>query len=165
MKGHVIALESIIVLNIPGSGQRLLRGTFVFYTNDSCSAGQELPLAATGLLDMSTIVLAGENKPTASQLELLLGARKHMVRDQIEYMQEKYGNLVNSFCLARKASVSETNLDTYSSDGGVPQKLLDAVFIPRDPNNLRGEPRRHIRTTDEKARRWTKMRLAAMRRV
>ena len=89
-----------------------------------CS-GQELPLAATGLLDMIIIVLAGKNKPTASQLIRLLGPRKHMVRELIEYMQDKDGCLVDGFCLAgRKASVSETNLDTYPSDGSVPQELL-----------------------------------------
>eukprot|EP00904_Undaria_pinnatifida_P011183 jgi/Undpi1/7195/HiC_scaffold_22.g09669.m1 len=87
---------------------------------------------------MFTIVLAGKNKPTASQLKRLLGARKHMVRDLIEYMQDKDGSLVNGLCLARKASVSETNLDTYPSDGSVPQELLDAVFNPQDQNNLGG---------------------------
>ena len=87
MKGHVIALKSRKVRNIPGSAQLSLRGTFVFDTNDSCSVGQEFPLAVTGWLDMLTIVLSGKNKPTASQLKRLLGARKHMVRDLIEYKQ------------------------------------------------------------------------------
>ena len=134
----MIADESKKVRNIPGSAQRSLRGTSVFYTNDSCSVGQELPLAATGLLDMFTIVLAGKNKSTASQLKRLVGARKHMVRDLIEYIQDKDGSLVNGFCLARKASVGKTNLDTYSSDGSAPQELLDAALNPQDPNNLRG---------------------------
>ena len=80
MKGHVIAPESRKVRNIPGSAQRSLRGTSVLYTNDSCSVEQELPLAATGLLDMFTIVLTGKNKPTAPQLKQLLEARKHMVQ-------------------------------------------------------------------------------------
>ena len=61
-----------------------------------------------------------------------------MVRDLIEYMQEKDGRILKGICLARKASVSETNLDMYPSDGSVPQELLDAVFIPQDPNNLWG---------------------------
>ena len=61
-----------------------------------------------------------------------------MLGDLIEYMQEKYGSLVNGFSLARKASVSEINLDTYPSDRSVPQELLDAGFSPQDPNNLRG---------------------------
>eukprot|EP00904_Undaria_pinnatifida_P011236 jgi/Undpi1/7242/HiC_scaffold_22.g09715.m1 len=119
--------------------------------------GQELPLAATGLLDMITIVLAGKNKPTASQLKRPLGSRKHMVRDLIEYMQDKDGSLVCGFCLARrKASVNETNLNTYPSDGSVPQELLDAVLNPQDPNNLRGKApssytndRRESEATDE----------------
>ena len=58
--GHEIALESKKVRSIPGSAHCSLRGTSVFYTNDSCSVGQELPVAATSLLDMFTIVLAGK---------------------------------------------------------------------------------------------------------
>ena len=82
--------------------------------------------------------LAGKIKPTTSQLKRLLGARKHMVRDLIEYMPDKDGSLVKDFVSRRKASVSETDLDTYPSDGSVPQELLDAMFTPQDPNNLRG---------------------------
>ena len=55
VKAHVIVFESRKVRNISGSAQRSLRVTFVFDANDSCSVGQELPLAATGLLDMFTI--------------------------------------------------------------------------------------------------------------
>eukprot|EP00904_Undaria_pinnatifida_P011895 jgi/Undpi1/7836/HiC_scaffold_23.g10309.m1 len=110
----------------------------VLHTRFKFCSGQELPLAATGLFDMFTIVLAGKNKPTASRLQRLLGARKHMVRDFIKYMQDKDISLVNGFCLAGKASVSETSLDRYPSDGSVLQDLLDAVFNPQDPSNLRG---------------------------
>ena len=45
---------------------------------------------------------------------------------------------MNVHCLARKASLIETNLDTYPPDGSVPQELFDAVFNPQDPNDLRG---------------------------
>ena len=81
---------------------------------------------------------AGKNKAIASQMKRLLGARKHMVRDLIEYTQEKDSSFFNGFYLARKASVSENNLDTYRSDGGVVQELLDELFNPQDQNNLRG---------------------------
>lgn len=108
----------------------------MFYANDSCSVGQELPLATTGLLDMFTIVLAGRSKPLASQLKRSLGARKHMVRDLVEYMQDKEGSLVDGFSLARQASVSKANLDTHPSDGSVLQELLDAVLYPQDPRTL-----------------------------
>ena len=67
VKGHLIAVGSRKVDNIPGSTQRPLQGTSVFYTNDSCSVRQELPLTATGWFDTFTIELAGKNKPTASQ--------------------------------------------------------------------------------------------------
>ena len=109
----------------------------MFYASDSCSVGKELPLAATGLLDMITIVLAGKGKPTGSQLKRLLGARKHMVRDLVEYMQDRDANLVSGFTLGREASMSEANLDTYPCDGGVPPELLKACLNLRDQNNLR----------------------------
>ena len=56
----------------------------MFFASDSCSDGDELPLAATGLLDMITIVLAWKRKPTESQFKRLMGGRKHMVRDLID---------------------------------------------------------------------------------
>ena len=96
-----------------------------------------MPLAATGLLDMIAIVLAGKRKPTESQPKRLLGARKNMLRDLIDYTQDKYGNVVNGFTLARKASMSKANLETYPCDGSVPPELLDGCLNPRDPNNLR----------------------------
>jgi hypothetical protein len=136
VKCHVIALESRKIRNIPGSAQHSVRGTSVFYASDSCSVGQELPLAATGLLDMISMVLARKGKPTESQLKRLLGARKHVVRDLIDYMQDKDANLVNCFRFARKASICEVNLDTYPCDGGVPPDILKACLNPRDPNNL-----------------------------
>ena len=58
VNGNVIVLESKKVRKISGSAQRSLRGTFVFYANDSCSVGQELQPTATGLLDMFTIYRA-----------------------------------------------------------------------------------------------------------
>ena len=64
VKGHVITPESRKVCNISGSGQRVLRGTSMFFASDSCFVGEELPLSATVLLDMITIVLAGKRKPT-----------------------------------------------------------------------------------------------------
>lgn len=134
VKGHVIALKSRKVRNIAGSAQRSLQGTSVFYASNSCSVGKKLPLAATGVLDILTVVLAGKGKPTGSQLERLLGARKHMVRGLTEYMQDKDANLASGFTLAREASMSEANLDIYPCDGGVPPELLKACLNPRDPN-------------------------------
>ncbi|CAN0573763.1 unnamed protein product, partial [Laminaria digitata] len=80
--------------NIPGSAQRALRGTSVFYANDSCSVAKQLPLAAAALLDMFTVVLVGNHKPTTSQLRRLLGARKGMVRDLVDYVVDKNNHLV-----------------------------------------------------------------------
>ena len=137
IKGYVIALESRKVRNVSGSAHRSLRDSSMFVTSDSCSVGEELPLAATGLLHMTTIVLAGKGKPTESQLKGLLGARKHIVRDVIDYQEDKDDHLVNGFTLARKASMNEVIFETYPCDGGVPPKLLDGCLNPRGPKNLR----------------------------
>ena len=64
VKGPVITPESREVRNISGSAQRVLRVTSMFFASDSCSVGEELPLAANVSLDMITIVLAEKRKPT-----------------------------------------------------------------------------------------------------
>ena len=56
VKGHVTAPETQKVRNISGSAQHMLRGTSTFFASGSCSVGEELPLAATVLLGMITIV-------------------------------------------------------------------------------------------------------------
>ncbi|CAN0491786.1 unnamed protein product, partial [Laminaria digitata] len=63
VKGHVIALETRRMRNIPGSAQRSLRGTSVFYANDSCSVAKQLPLAAAGLLDILLSSSSGTINP------------------------------------------------------------------------------------------------------
>ena len=42
--------------------KRSLRGTSVFYANNSSSVAKELPLATTDVLDMMTVVLARKKK-------------------------------------------------------------------------------------------------------
>ena len=73
VKGPVITPESREVRNISGSAQRVLRVTSMFFASDSCSVGEELPLAATVLPDITTIVLAGKGKPAESHLKRLPG--------------------------------------------------------------------------------------------
>lgn len=55
----------------------------MFYLNDSCLVADKLPVAVAALLDMFTVILVGNHKPTKSQLAKLLGARKGMVRDLV----------------------------------------------------------------------------------
>ncbi|MEP2263383.1 MAG: hypothetical protein ABJI00_18375 [Paracoccaceae bacterium] len=96
-------------------------------------------MAATDLLDMFTIKLAGKHRPTAPQLKLLLivGARQTVVGDLIKYMKD--GNiLVCKFQLAREAAFSQPNIDTYPSDGSVPEEVLKTMLTPEDPCNVRG---------------------------
>ena len=57
--------------------KRSLRGTSVFYANNSSSVAKELPLATTDVLDMMTVVLAGKKKSKSTELDrLLFRARK-----------------------------------------------------------------------------------------
>ncbi|CAN0563683.1 unnamed protein product, partial [Ectocarpus sp. 12 AP-2014] len=127
-KGHVVALESRRVNNIPGTAKRSMRGTSVFYANNSSSVATELPLAATGLLDMITVVLAGKKKPKPFDLGRLLGARKSMIRNIIDYMLDKEEKLVVGFPLAKSLPISEENLDSYSENGAIPNVLLDSIL-------------------------------------
>lgn len=94
VKGHVVALKSRKVKGVSGSAQRCLRGISVFYTSDTLSVAQVLPLAATGLLDMITVVLVGKTKPTAGQLKKYLGARKEMVRNWVNHVMDRDRTLI-----------------------------------------------------------------------
>ena len=42
------------------------------------------------------------------------------------------------FGLTREAAFSQSNLDTYPSDGSVREEILKSVLTPEDPYNLRG---------------------------
>ncbi|CAM9698129.1 unnamed protein product, partial [Ectocarpus fasciculatus] len=149
-KGHVVALESRRVNNIPGTAKRSMRGTSVFYANNSSSVATELPLAATGLLDMITVVLAGEKKPKPSDLGRLLGARKSMIRDIIDYMLDKEEKLVVGFPLAKSLPISEENLDSYSENGAIPKVLLDSILTSNDPLNVHARvSSTYTRSSDE----------------
>lgn len=52
------------------------------------------------MLDMITVVLAGKRKPKIGELGRLLGARKTVIRDTIEYMQSD--DLIVGFPIARR---------------------------------------------------------------
>ncbi|CAN0090627.1 unnamed protein product, partial [Ectocarpus sp. 12 AP-2014] len=127
-KGHVVAMESRRVNNIPGTAERSMRGTFVFYANNSSSVANELPLAVTGLLDMITVVSAGNEKPRPPDLGRLLGARKSMIRDIIDYMLDEEDKLVVGFPVAKSLPLSEENLDSYSEDGAIPKVFLESIL-------------------------------------
>lgn len=137
IKGRVIALESRRVNNAPGTAKRSLRGTSVFYANDASSVAKELPLAAIGLLDMITVVLAGKHKLKFPDLGRLLGARRAVISYIIEYMRSE--NLVVGFPLARSLPVNNDNINSYPSDGGIPQAFSDAILRPDDPADIRGK--------------------------
>ncbi|CAB1107564.1 unnamed protein product [Ectocarpus sp. CCAP 1310/34] len=111
-----------------------MRGTSVFYANSS-SVANELPLAVTGLVDMITVVLAGKKKRRPSDLGRLLGARKSMIKDTINYMLKV--KLVVSSPLAKYLPFSEESLDSYSEDGAIPKVLLDSILTSNDPLNVR----------------------------
>ena len=48
--------------------------------------------------------------------------------------------MVCGFQQAREVTFSQLNLDTYPSDGSVPEELLKTVFTIESPYNLRGRP-------------------------
>ena len=139
VKGHVIALELRKVRNIPGSAQRSPRGTtlhvlckrFVFCWTRAATSGHWFARHVYRRASW-------EEQANWVTAETLTRGPKHIVRDLIEYMKDKDGSVVNGFCLARKSSIGEANVDTHPSDGSIPQDLLEAVLNPLDPNNLQG---------------------------
>lgn len=67
---HVLALESRKIATSRGV---LNAHSGVFNANNSRFVGEDMQLVASGLQNMYTIVLAGKNKPIASQLNIFLG--------------------------------------------------------------------------------------------
>ena len=110
----------------------------VFYANNSSSVGKELPLAAADLLDMITVVFAGKKKPKVGELGRLLGARKTMIYDTIQYMQSN--DLIVGFPIARRLPFNrETgNLNTFPA-GGIPTEFAEAILDPGDELDSRAQ--------------------------
>ena len=55
-------------------------------------------------------------------------------------MEDDGSHLVCGFQLAREVAFSQPNLDTFQSDGSVPEELSKAIVTPEDPYKLRGRP-------------------------
>lgn len=108
----------------------------VFYANNSSSVGKELPLAAADLLDMITVVFAGKKKPKVGELGRLLGARKTMIYDTIQYMQSN--DLIVGFPIARRLPFNRENLNTFPA-GGIPKELAEAILDPGDELGSRAQ--------------------------
>ena len=77
VKSRGIAIESKKVRTIPGSAQRSLRDACVLYVNDSCSVGQPVTLAATGMLDIFTVVLGLCPPVAAANIQGMFGDNPH----------------------------------------------------------------------------------------
>ena len=108
----------------------------MFYANNSSSVGKELPLAAADLLDMTTVVLAGKKKPKVGELGRLLGARKTMIHDIIQYMRSN--DLIVGFPIARRLPFNRENLNTFPA-GGIPKELAEAILDPGDELGSRAQ--------------------------
>ena len=130
IKGHVIALESRKVNNAGGTAKRSLRGTSVFYANNSSSVATELPLAATDVLDMMTVVLAGKKKPKSKELDRLFGARKGMISDVVHHALRT--DLVLGFDIVKDLQINEENLASFP-EAGMPPDFAKAILTPEDP--------------------------------
>ena len=135
VKGHVVALRSRKMKGVTGSAQRCLRGTSVFYASLSISVARTLPLAASGLLDMITVVLVGKTKPTRAQLKRYLGARKPMIRAWVDHLIDRERTLIVGYPSTEDVQISNEALDTYHADGRVPEELFNSALSPEDAAN------------------------------
>lgn len=74
ISGCVFALEQLKVGGIPGSAQRMMRGTFTFYFQNAFGVEAALPTCDLDIAGSMTVALVGA-RPSESQLRKVLGAR------------------------------------------------------------------------------------------
>ena len=135
MAGTVVAMQEFKVRGVPRSAKTLMRGSFTFYMQDSCTIAQCLPLCDTDIAGSIACALVG-CRPTEGQLRRLFGARKNMVEAIFNFLLDKNNRLVGVHDLVREAHESDENLNTYFEDGSIPKAIRDALFPVADRGNV-----------------------------
>lgn len=138
--GMVFSLEQLKVGNIPGSAQRMMRGTFTFFFQNAFGVEAALPSCDADLAGSMTVVFVGE-RPTDAQLRKLLGARRSRILELMEFQKDRHNRLAGKHVLFSRAQESIENLETYPVDGAVPPAILEAVIEASDPNKSREKAR------------------------
>ncbi|CBJ31141.1 conserved unknown protein [Ectocarpus siliculosus] len=131
VSGMVLALDELKTGSVSGSAKSQMRGTFTFYMQDAYGVQLWLPACDTDIAGSFTCALVG-CKPNLAQLRRLLGARRQMVQDLLDFQLDRDNRLVGQHTLARQAQLAPENLDGYSNDGSIPKAVLDAILPVKD---------------------------------
>ncbi|CAN0140099.1 unnamed protein product [Ectocarpus sp. 12 AP-2014] len=131
VSGMVLALDELKTGSVSGSAKSQMRGTFTFYMQDAYGVQLRLPACDTDIAGSFTCALVG-CKPNLAQLRRLLGARRQMVQDLLDFQLCRDNRLVGQHTLARQAQLAPENLDGYSNDGSIPKAVLDAILPVKD---------------------------------
>lgn len=138
--GMVFSLEQLKVGNIPGSAQRMMRGTFTFFFQNAFGVEAALPSCDADIAGSMTVAFVGA-RPTDAQLRKLFGARRSRITELLNFQKDVGNRLAGKHVLFHRAKESLENLATYSRDGGVPPAILRSVIEASDPRKSRQKAR------------------------
>ncbi|CAN0208553.1 unnamed protein product, partial [Scytosiphon promiscuus] len=138
--GMVFSLEQLKVGNIPGSAQRMMRGTFTFFFQNAFGVEAALPSCDADIAGSMTVAVVGP-RPTDAQLRKLLGARQSRITALLEFQRDDNNQLAGKHVLFHRAKESPSNLSTFPIDGGIPPALLKSVIETSDPTESRQKAR------------------------
>ncbi|CAN0159521.1 unnamed protein product, partial [Ectocarpus sp. 12 AP-2014] len=134
ISGMVLALDELKTGRVSGSANSQMRGTFTFYMQDAYGVQLRLPACDTNIAGSFTCAVVG-CKPNLAQLRRLLGARRQMVQNLLDFYLDKNRHSVGEHTLARQAQLAPENLNGYSTDGSIPKALQDAILPVKDRAN------------------------------
>ncbi|CAM9277442.1 unnamed protein product, partial [Laminaria digitata] len=117
--GIVFALEQLKIGGIPGSAQRMMRGTFTFFFQNAYGVEVSLPSCDTDIAGSMTCALVGA-APTDAQLRRLFGARRSRISELMDFQRDTAKRLAGEHVLFKRARMSADNLESFPEDGSVP---------------------------------------------
>ena len=138
--GMVIALEQLKVGSIPGSAQRMMRGTFTFFFQNAYGVETALPSCDADIAGSMTCTFVGPH-PTNAQLRKLFGARRSRIEELMNLQRDVDNRLAGRHVLFHRAKLSGDNLRTFPEDGSVPQEIFNSIILCSDPDKSRDKTR------------------------
>ncbi|CAN0374470.1 unnamed protein product, partial [Pylaiella littoralis] len=134
--GMVIALEQMKVGNIPGSAQRMMRGTFTTFFQNGHSVQDALPTLEADIAGSITCALVGA-RPTDAQLRRLLGARRSRILELMDFQRDRENILAGEHALFKQSRFSMENLESFPENGSVPPRIYKSLISAVDSTDSR----------------------------
>lgn len=136
----VFALGQLKVGSTPGSAQRMMKGTFTFFYQNTFGVQLPLPSGDSDIAGSTTIAFVGAH-PTVAQLKKIFGARRSRILELMRLQQDADNRLASEHVLFRRATMSEEIFQSIPEDGYVAQQILESLIPASDPNKLRQKAR------------------------